>query len=1038
MSADLRPVQSYINLEAIDAENAQMKKKVKETIDSIIGEFKKAKNYEFKFYTNADQIKEVRKAVQELSKVQDELKRQIVSVNKAKIDQAKIDQQEERAATLRAKRLQAEVDLRSKERREREANQRTINKESKAAADLDNEYKKLSKTYNEVALKAKNLVLTLGESNPVAQAAVKEAKDLSEVLKKLDTSVGQNNRNVGDYKSGFSGLGNSINQLTREFPAFTNSVQTGFLALSNNIPIFFDQIKQTNAQIKQLRAEGKETQGLLSQLGSAFFSFGTILSLGITFVTVYANEIRDFFSSLVAGKRAMDVFAEKQKAINEAFASSDVKEAFENIEKVGSAFRLAKDGVISKKEALAVYNETLGDTIGKAATYEEAEQLYINNTSKYVKAAIARAAAQNLISQAALAAIELAKLERQNITDFGAGFGTGVSTAPGVVSGGGVDFNARRDAQKKAKEEAIANKRDELKKLQELIDSFERENTANGGKVAGAPDTAKKSADKIKAINKEFDDSELKRRSDALKEFSTLDEVFYDKRVEARREAAKLDLKITDETAAVEKQNAKAKLDEVLKDTKASDIEKINARNEYNAEIKKIEQKVANDIIGISDKLGTDLLTIQATNNAKRLDKEREYQAMAEELSPAVAFKKQTDQLKTEIDRRKNYLDEARDILLLDLAKRYDQETEAAKGNRSKINKIEKDYAEKRKAIQSEYEIQKLESELQIANETLSILEASGMSTVEQEAKIAALKLSIEEKYQERKAGLRQKAKKDEDAWNQARLQLAKEVENSIFSFIDGQFERQKNAVQDEIDALEKRKQKEIEVANASIANEQDRAAAITTINARAQAQKEQLEQRQRKIDQEKARFDRLRAIIDVVQNTAIAISQEIRNKGTLGVAGIPILAAIGAAQIAAIVARPIPKYKDGTMDHPGGAAIVGDGGKSELVVTPEGRLIQTPSTPTLMSFPKHSIVLPDMNKAGEMLALMAFNRMVPVDMINRTVSRNANSGLVEEFRELSQTMKDRPVVTPHFKNGEFRQMLRRGQSFTEYLNNNL
>ncbi|WP_430900460.1 MULTISPECIES: hypothetical protein [unclassified Paraflavitalea] len=1038
MSADLRPVQSYINLDAIDAENAQMKKKVKETIDSIIGEFKKAKNYEFKFYTNADQIKEVRKAVQELSRVQDELKKQIVSVNKAKIDQAKIDQQEERAATLRAKRLQAEVDLRSKERREREASQKTMIKESKLAEDLTNDYKQLSKAYNEAALRAKNYVLTLGESNPVAQEAVKEAKELGDVLKKLDASVGQNQRNVGNYKDGFSGLGNSINQITREFPAFTNSVQTGFLALSNNIPIFFDQIKQTNAQIKQLRAEGKETQGLLSQLGSAFFSFGTVLSLGITFVTVYANEIRDFFSSLVAGKRAMDVFAEKQKAINEAFASNDVKEAFENIEKVGSAFRLAKDGVISKKEALAVYNETLGDTIGKAATYEEAEQLYINNTSKYVKAAIARAAAQNLISQAALAAIELAKLERQNITDFGAGFGTGVSTAPGVVSGGGVDFNARRDAQKKAKEEALANKRDELKKLQELIDSFERENAANGGKVAGAPDTAKKSADKIKAINKEFDDSELKRRSDALKEFSTLDEVFYNKRVEARREAAKLDLKIIDETAAVEKQNAKAKLDEVLKDTKASDIEKINARNEYNAEIKKIEQKVANDIIGISDKLGTDLLTIQATNNAKRLEQEREYQALAEELSPANQYKRDTDKIKTQLERRTAFLEEAAAIQLTAIEKNYQKEFEAAKDNPEKLKELDEKTKRERLKIENELMQNKLSAELDFAEQQLSLLKALGFDTVDAEQKIAELRLKIAKGIT---AGMQdENAKRLEDEKRKQDLirSLYEETKNVIFSVVEGQFERQKNAVQDEIDALEKRKQKEIEVANASIANEQDRAAAITTINARAQAQKEQLEQRQRKIDQEKARFERVRAIIDVVQNTAIAISKEMARDGSKSFITIPLIAAIGAAQIAAIVARPIPKYKDGTMDHPGGAAIVGDGGKSELVVTPEGRLIQTPSTPTLMSFPKHSIVLPDMNKAGEMLALMAFNRMVPVDMINRTVSRNPNSGLVEEFRELSQTMKDRPVVTPHFKNGEFRQMLRRGQSFTEYLNNNL
>jgi len=55
-------------------------------------------------------------------------------------------------------------------------------------------------------------------------------------LKAVDATMGKYTRNVGNYASGFNPLSNSINQLTREMPAFTYSVQTGFMALSNNIP----------------------------------------------------------------------------------------------------------------------------------------------------------------------------------------------------------------------------------------------------------------------------------------------------------------------------------------------------------------------------------------------------------------------------------------------------------------------------------------------------------------------------------------------------------------------------------------------------------------------------------------------------------------------------------------------------------------------------------------------------------------------------------------------------------------------------------
>jgi chromosome segregation ATPase len=71
-------------------------------------------------------------------------------------------------------------------------------------------------------------------------------------LKAVDATVGKHTRNVGNYAGAFNPLSNSINQLTREMPAFTYSVQTGFMALSNNIPIFTDAIKNAIDQNKIL------------------------------------------------------------------------------------------------------------------------------------------------------------------------------------------------------------------------------------------------------------------------------------------------------------------------------------------------------------------------------------------------------------------------------------------------------------------------------------------------------------------------------------------------------------------------------------------------------------------------------------------------------------------------------------------------------------------------------------------------------------------------------------------------------------------
>jgi hypothetical protein len=58
--------------------------------------------------------------------------------------------------------------------------------------------------------------------------------------------------------------------------------------------------------------------------------------------------------------------------------------------------------------------------------------------------------------------------------------------------------------------------------------------------------------------------------------------------------------------------------------------------------------------------------------------------------------------------------------------------------------------------------------------------------------------------------------------------------------------------------------------------------------------------------------------------------------------------AALGAAQIASILAQPLPHFKEGTKNAPRGKAIVGEEG-SELIVDRSGRMFVTPPQPTLI-----------------------------------------------------------------------------------------
>jgi hypothetical protein len=124
-------------------------------------------------------------------------------------------------------------------------------------------------------------------------------------LKKVDASMGNHQRNVGNYASGWNGLSNSVNQLTREMPAFANSVQTGFMAISNNLPMFFDELQKIKKSNVELKAQGLETKSALTQLGASIFSWGTALSVGVTLLTLYGAKLVDWASSLDFGNKKL-------------------------------------------------------------------------------------------------------------------------------------------------------------------------------------------------------------------------------------------------------------------------------------------------------------------------------------------------------------------------------------------------------------------------------------------------------------------------------------------------------------------------------------------------------------------------------------------------------------------------------------------------------------------------------------------------------------------------------------------------------------
>ena len=116
----------------------------------------------------------------------------------------------------------------------------------------------------------------------------------------------------------------------------------------------------------------------------------------------------------------------------------------------------------------------------------------------------------------------------------------------------------------------------------------------------------------------------------------------------------------------------------------------------------------------------------------------------------------------------------------------------------------------------------------------------------------------------------------------------------------------------------------------------------------------EELEKRRQDIQYKQAVWDKAANIANASIATALAITEALPNFVLAALVG-----AMGAVQVATIMATPIPKYAKGTDNHTGGPAIVGDGGKKEIVVY-SGKAWITPDVPTLVDLPRGAQVLPD------------------------------------------------------------------------------
>jgi len=184
----------------------------------------------------------------------------------------------------------------------------------------ESNFKDLSQAYRTTSKDAVILASQLGTDSEAFKQAAQMAQvygnELAGVKAKI-AGVDLGTQPVQKAAGQFNMLGHSLNQITRELPAFTYSMQTGFMAVSNNIPMFVDQIHSIKRANAELISQGQPVQSVFKQLAGALFSWQTALSLGVTVLTVYGAQMVRFFTGVKQSKEELDKLAASQQALND-------------------------------------------------------------------------------------------------------------------------------------------------------------------------------------------------------------------------------------------------------------------------------------------------------------------------------------------------------------------------------------------------------------------------------------------------------------------------------------------------------------------------------------------------------------------------------------------------------------------------------------------------------------------------------------------------------------------------------------------------
>jgi len=754
---------------------------------------------------------------------------------------------------------------------------------------------------------------------------------------------------------------------------------TAATAVANGVSQLANLIKEestiktailTGAQTAYNVVVGTSTGALkLFRIALAATGIG-LLIVAIAALVENFDKIKDAISGTSDSTRALAGTLDATKtALGDATAQT---------QKVGTAFELARKGVISKEEALLTYNETLGGTFGKTTDLNVAEANFNNKTSAYVKSAGARAQAQALFAQSAVLAAEAATVQQQDVQTVGekvtAFFVKASAIATGAVKGN-LAQSLITSQVTNIKAEQLGKER--VKKEKEA--QAETINNLATSKLTEA-ETIENSAGIISEAEQKINDDRAARQKAAA-----------DKALDAAKKAAEAQKKAREDLDKAANDAFVASLDAQSKilnesNNKIIELEKTFAAAKFkagSAEEIAAQEQLAKTIAEIRTQEQTQLAAIDKAANEKLFKDKLEAAKAAEGATLQQQLAALEEQKAIELS-----FAESLGLSELEIATRY----------ATSIGKVKTDIAAA--AIQDQINVIK----------TLEIEEGSTL-----ERRIELIKIDAQKRIDAAKGNGTEIALINAETEQAITAETKAETEKRIASI-----EQYAKIVTDSLGSINELSQMASETRIADI--EASSAAELEAINASSDLERDKVKQRTAlakrtaaAVASEKtkqAKQDKALAIFEIGVNTAIAISKANTLLPPANIPAIIAAAAVGAAQLAIAIAKPIPKFAQGGLI---GGRLHSQGGT--MIEAEQGEYMVNRRQTS-----KHRRELDAMNHSTEAFRKMIDERYVRPALMGYSAGRRGKEGVTvnaslnsksmeKELRGVRKDLKNRNVI---------------------------